>query len=217
MSVAGLGLHRLMYIHQVRILHVHTSNRTAKLEDIRHAAAPYAASLLTTTTTVTGATSRLIREALGPVALRQYQSSERTFPLRHGDRYYSVSHTSEITVLAVATAPVGVDVERRLSNEASPDLAWALSADEVFELAISDESRLTEIWTAKEASGKALGVGLGTDPSRILTLPAPDRPGYRVAEVLRPDSGPTQMLTYGRWSENHHIRLAWSMPKRPAT
>ncbi len=214
MSLAGLDLYCLMYIHQSRILHVHTSNRTDEFVEICHTATPDTA-LLTASTTVTGATSRLIRDALGPEALHHYRSSERTFPLRHRGRYYSVSHTTDITVMAVAATPVGVDVERRLSSEAAADLAWALSADELSELAIGDESRLTEIWTAKEASGKALGVGLGAAPSRILTMPVPDTPGYRVSEVPRPGSGLTQVLTYGWWSENHHIRLAWSMPTTP--
>lgn len=183
--------------------------------EIRHADAPCTASLRIASTKAAEVTARLISETLGPEALSHYRSPERTFPLRHGDSYYSVSHTTAVTVLAVAATPVGVDVEHRLSDETTTDLAWALSPEERFELAVNEERRLTEIWTAKEAAGKALGVGLGTTPSRILTLPVPDRPGHRVAEVRRSDSGATQMLTYGWWSGNHHIRLAWPTPKRP--
>lgn len=200
-----------MYMHQSRILHVHTSNRRNTPPGSRHGAASPAASLYTIST-MAGDTSRLIQEVLGPEALGQYRSSERVFPLRHGDKCYSVSHTSDVTVLAVATTLIGVDVERRLFREAAADLAWALSPEERFEVAISEESRLTEIWTAKEASGKALGVGLGAAPRQILTTPVPDMPGFRIAELPGPDLGVTRVLSYGWWSGNHHVRLAWPVP-----
>ncbi|MDJ0318676.1 4'-phosphopantetheinyl transferase family protein [Arthrobacter antibioticus] len=193
---------------------MHTSNPVKILVNIRHAPTPYTASLRIASTKAAEVTAQLISENLGPEALNYYRSPERTFPLRHRDSYYSVSHTSAVTVLAVAATPVGVDVERQLSDEATTDLAWALSPEERSELAVSEESCLTEIWTAKEAAGKALGVGLGTAPNRILTLPVPDRPGHRVAEVRRSDSDAMQMLTYGWWFGNHHIRLAWPTPKR---
>ena len=200
-----------MYMHQSRILHVHTSNRFDNSLEFLRRTGSTAASLYAIST-VAGSTSRLIQEILGSEALSQYRSSERVFPLRHGDKCYSVSHTSDVTVLAVATTLVGVDVERRLFKETAADLAWALSSEECFEVAISEESRLTEIWTAKEAAGKALGVGLGAYPHHILTTPVLDTPGLRIAESPGPDLRITRVLSYGWWSGNHHISLAWPMP-----
>jgi 4'-phosphopantetheinyl transferase len=200
-----------MYMHQFRMLHVHTSNRVDGLFQIFRGIVP-PTTLVYVSAAMPGAAERLINRGLGPAAWDQYRSPERIFPLRHRNSYYSLSHTASITAMAVATAPVGIDVEGRLSNQVTVDLAWALSAEELSELTVGDENRLTEIWTAKEASGKALGVGLGAAPSRILTLPAPNAPGYRISNVPQPDSGTAQVLTYGWWHQDHHIRIAWSVP-----
>lgn len=115
-----------------------------------------------------------------------------------------------ITSLAVSSAPIGLDIEQRISPEAVIDLTWTLSDEERSELACGEvENRLTEIWTAKEASGKALGMGLGAAPNGISTRSIPDLPGCRIAELSFSDMELTQVLTVGWWRADHHIRLAW--------
>lgn len=153
--------------------------------------------------------ARLIEEVLGTDAAKCYRSSERIFPLQHHGRYYSVSHTSDFTAVAFATFPVGVDIEGRIRDDAAADLAWTLSHEERTELGDIAGERLTQIWTTKEASGKALGTGLGAAPHRIHTRPAPNAPGCRVSEVPSPDQGVTIVESLGWWCDDHHLSLAW--------
>jgi phosphopantetheinyl transferase len=156
--------------------------------------------------------ARLIECTPGAVTVNHYRSSERAFPLRHCGRYYSVSHTADLTAVAFATVPVGVDIERRISGEAVVDLVWTLSSTECSELGDDPGDRLTQIWTTKEASGKALGTGLGAAPHRIHTRPAPDTPDYRVSEVPSPDRGVTLVSSYGWCLSDRYVSLAWSTP-----
>lgn len=175
-----------------------------------------ASSVAVFITSATGpeATERLITHALGPEAWQYYRSPERVFPLRNRGEYYSLSHTQGVTAIATATTPIGIDVECRLSKEATIDLGWALSPKEFSELALNGENRLTEIWTAKEAAGKALGVGLGAAPGRIITQPIHHEPGFRASKVPLEGSDSTDVLTYGWWHEERHIRIAWPMQDR---
>lgn len=156
--------------------------------------------------------ARLIEYTLGTAAANHYRSSERAFPLRHSGQYYSVSRTADLTAVAFATVPAGVDIERRIHGEAVVDLAWTLSSTECSELGDDPSDRLTQIWTTKEASGKVLGTGLGAAPHRIHTWPAPDTPGYRVSKVPSPDRGVTLVRSYGWWLSDHYVSLAWSTP-----
>lgn len=165
--------------------------------------------LLATSNPSAGAAARLIEQALGTEAMHRYRSSERCFPLWHRGTCFSVSHTAAVTVVAVSTGAVGVDIEQRIPCDAAVDLAWALSDHELSELANDDDGCLTEIWTTKEASGKALGLGLGPAPNRIHTLPILHVPGFRTSELPLSGAELTYVLTYGWWIEDHHIRLAW--------
>lgn len=201
-----------MYMHQVRLLHVHTASLSYKTVEILHPGGSDGAVLLTVSGTTGGVAASLIGEILGREAARLYCSSGRTFPLRHRGRFFSVSRTSAVTALAVSNIAVGLDIERRIQREAVADLAWTLSADERFELERGEvESRLTEIWTTKEASGKALGTGLGAAPYDISTRSMPDSPGCRVAELSPSGLGLKQVLTFGWWHADDHIRLAWPL------
>ncbi|TCO13132.1 4'-phosphopantetheinyl transferase superfamily protein [Kribbella steppae] len=115
---------------------------------------------------------------------------ERTAVLRHepsGRPYVdglavSLSHSrSLVAVAASATGPVGVDVEDVYPRDVSglarrwfdpSELEWmAGEADEL--------TAFLQLWTAKEAVGKALGLGLrNTGLRRRMPLPAPVQPEH---------------------------------------
>ena len=84
---------------------------------------------------------------------------------------FNLSHAGSTLVLAVARAPVGVDVER-LDRDAEPDVTrLACAEDERAELAglpPADRPRgFLACWTRKEALLKALGHGLAVDPKSV--------------------------------------------------
>ncbi|MDF2119037.1 4'-phosphopantetheinyl transferase superfamily protein [Roseiarcaceae bacterium H3SJ34-1] len=83
--------------------------------------------------------------------------------------FVSVSGRGPAAVLAVSSLPVGVDFEP--ATEMVAPVADVLHADERTMLAGLDEAaqsqRFLQIWTAKEAYVKALGVGFNRDPADI--------------------------------------------------
>lgn len=149
----------------------------------------------------------LVEAALGEGARQYFRSPERRFPLHYNGLFFSISRGDSVTALAVSTKPVGIDVERRPRGEATSDLLWALTEDEQHEVARDGSEILTEIWTAKEAAGKALGVGLQAAPHRIATVPDQNAPCGRVVSVPTTRKS-LVMTTRGWWFGEHHIRVA---------
>jgi hypothetical protein len=188
-------------------MYVHTTSQIGRAHEEFLPPTSAVTVLIASSDPETNTAGRLVEQALGAEARRNYRTSTRRFPLCHRGRYFSVSHTNAVTVLAISTAAIGVDVEQCISDEATADMEWTLTDHEIEELAGSNKCRLTEIWTTKEAAGKAFGVGLGPRPNLIRTLPVPHMPNFRTAEL--PLSGLAGVLTYGWWIGNHHVRLAW--------
>ena len=94
--------------------------------------------------------------------------------------FTSLSHSGEWIVAAIATVPVGVDVEvPRRQRDFDALARHAFSADEVERLqALLASERIGEfhqIWALKEARGKRTGEGFLPGRSRQLTsMPTPD-------------------------------------------
>lgn len=79
------------------------------------------------------------------------------------DLHFNISHSGQWAVCAIATVPVGVDVERL--RKVNPSLAERFfSPDEVAALRALPEEKQTErfiqLWTLKECFLKAIGRGL---------------------------------------------------------
>jgi 4'-phosphopantetheinyl transferase len=84
--------------------------------------------------------------------------------------HFSLSHSEQIAVLAIAPGEVGVDVEvvRTLEDSSAlaerlfvpRELVWLEAASEV-----ERDQRFFTCWTRKEASIKAVGAGLSIDPA----------------------------------------------------
>ena len=92
--------------------------------------------------------------------------------VRHGDVEFSVAHSGDLVVMAVATAPVGVDVEqlegrtRPLGRDGDPDALARLTLADTERAALAavpppGRARAFLVaWTRKEAVTKATGDGL---------------------------------------------------------
>ena len=80
--------------------------------------------------------------------------------------HFNLSHSGKVLLIAVADAPVGVDVEQVRETPDLPEMArLALRPDELAALEALPAARRTEAfiaaWTRKEAYLKARGLGLG--------------------------------------------------------
>lgn len=72
--------------------------------------------------------------------------------------YFSISHTENFVVCAVADAPVGIDIER--IKPYSDRLAKRITTKKEYDYINKDAERLWEIWTLKEAIIKKEGKGI---------------------------------------------------------
>lgn len=97
---------------------------------------------------------------------------------------FSVAHTAGALLCAVASAPVGVDVER--SDRGSPGLASRLAAryfspaEQAALAALPEPARAAaflQLWTLKEAYVKALGRGIAAAPLASFAVSLHDAPG----------------------------------------
>ncbi|MFD3696363.1 4'-phosphopantetheinyl transferase family protein [Streptomyces sp. NPDC058646] len=111
-----------------------------------------------------------------------------------GALHFSLSHCTGISLLAFATAPVGVDVEEIVQPRTIAETADVLHPREAAELALLPAAErpvaFTRVWTRKEAYLKGLGVGLSADPASdyVGAGSAPARvPGWSLTDVLVPE------------------------------
>ncbi|MEU6486817.1 4'-phosphopantetheinyl transferase superfamily protein [Streptomyces sp. NPDC046887] len=111
-----------------------------------------------------------------------------------GALHFSLSHCTGISLLAFATAPVGVDVEEVVAPAAIAETAEVLHPTEAAELALLPAAErplaFTRVWTRKEAYLKGLGVGLSDDPSTDYVGAGPEPaqpPGWFLSDVLVPE------------------------------
>src|SRR5690606_3959883 len=87
---------------------------------------------------------------------------------------FNVAHTGDLALLAIAEAPVGVDVERIRPMKDAQGLAKRWFRPEEVERIDAAHDPLTEFfrtWTMKEAALKLIGVGVGESLPKVLTPP----------------------------------------------
>ncbi|MFZ4238127.1 4'-phosphopantetheinyl transferase family protein [Streptomyces murinus] len=114
--------------------------------------------------------------------------------LRTSGVHFSLSHSGDLVLVALAGAPVGVDVEGVATVEAVRSAQCALHAAEVAELARlpahERQAAFTRTWVRKEAYLKGLGTGLVRDPAldHVGTGPRPvsPSPDWSLRDVLVP-------------------------------
>lgn len=93
--------------------------------------------------------------------------------------HVNLSYAGEQVVLALTSAPVGIDIESHMATDFAGFSAVALTAQEAHEL-LEFEARdrlaaKAAWWTRKEAALKATGHGLRVDATSLRVTP-PDRP-----------------------------------------
>jgi 4'-phosphopantetheinyl transferase len=114
--------------------------------------------------------------------------------LPDGALHFSLSHCTGLSLLAFATAPVGVDVEELVAPATVLEASDVLHPREAAELAqlpaAERPSAFTRVWTRKEAYLKGLGVGLSADPASDYVGSGPDPalvPGWLLTDVVVPE------------------------------
>ncbi|MEV7671958.1 4'-phosphopantetheinyl transferase superfamily protein [Streptomyces sp. NPDC088752] len=114
--------------------------------------------------------------------------------LPDGRLHFSLSHCEGLSLIALASTPVGVDIERVPAPHTVTEAGEVLHPAEAAELAALAPARrpaaFARVWTRKEAYLKGLGIGLGADPSAdyVGAGPLPAAPaGWLLADVLVPD------------------------------
>lgn len=112
-----------------------------------------------------------------------FDSSSSGKPVLRGKQglHFSVSHSSDLALLAVARNPVGIDVEHRHSG-----ILWQTAVghylsprEQSYVQALPVAARtvaLYRCWTRKEAVLKALGTGLLYPPQQVSALPESKKP-----------------------------------------
>ncbi|WP_306321565.1 MULTISPECIES: 4'-phosphopantetheinyl transferase superfamily protein [unclassified Streptomyces] len=98
------------------------------------------------------------------------------------DLHFSLSHSGDLALVAVASAPVGADVEELPSAEVAADLTTVLhprERDELAALGTPEELRraMARAWVRKEAYLKGLGTGLARGTDRDYVGVRADSPG----------------------------------------
>ncbi|WP_282698238.1 4'-phosphopantetheinyl transferase superfamily protein [Streptomyces sp. CC208A] len=113
--------------------------------------------------------------------------------LPDGRLHFSLSHCEGLSLIAVATRPIGVDIERvpppHLVAEAAEVLHPAEAAELTTLTTTGRPDAFARVWTRKEAYLKGLGIGLGADPSAeyVGAGPTPTPPpGWLLADVAAP-------------------------------
>lgn len=101
----------------------------------------------------------------------------------------SLSRTADLIAVALAGRPVGVDVEEQQSPQQAELLLSLLHPADQRRLRGHPASEVTAAWTRKEATLKAMGVGLRRDPGldEVGTRRRPRAPlGWQVRQLAVP-------------------------------
>ena len=107
-----------------------------------------------------------------------YTEKGKPFLLDRPDIHFSISHTKNAILVAIADAPIGVDIEAFRSPSAAliartmnatEQAAIAASAAATLEPPATREARFSAIWTRKEAVLKLRGTGIEGDLREVLS------------------------------------------------
>ncbi|MCB5165676.1 4'-phosphopantetheinyl transferase superfamily protein [Streptomyces bambusae] len=108
--------------------------------------------------------------------------------------HFSLSHSGDLVLLALAATPVGVDVQLTGTASEADDVAGVLHPREEAELAAcpraSRAAAFARAWVRKEAYLKGLGTGLARSPSLdyvgTTPTPPPGPPGWHLTDLTVP-------------------------------
>jgi 4'-phosphopantetheinyl transferase len=133
------------------------------------------------------------------VAIEYGPQGKPLLAVHHPRVEFSVSHCGPVAAIAIATVPLGVDVERvRHVADVNSMAAQVFSADEQRALAEAADSSTAFLrgWTRKEAVLKARGTGFSADARQLtvsldgvptLRLEGGEAAGWTLLDVSRGD------------------------------
>ncbi len=111
----------------------------------------------------------LLVKILGREACAQIKYNEHGKPyLEHGP-CFSLSHSGNYAVIAVAENPIGVDVET--VGDISDGIIYRCYTEKEQAFAALSTENALRIWTAKETVLKLLGTGFALSPKNFCVLP----------------------------------------------
>ena len=100
--------------------------------------------------------------------------------------HFNLSHAGEWIVVAFDDRPVGIDIEREISDKGSrfPDI-FSVAERKLYDRLAPDEQSafFLTVWTGKESYVKAIGLGMSLSFDAISLLPALSGGGSRVKEA----------------------------------
>ena len=115
--------------------------------------------------------------------------------------HFSLSRSGRWALLAIAPAPVGVDIEALPDLETVAEVSAALHPDDRAEILAAPASARADVfaraWTRTEAYLKGVGVGLAHDHLGSRT-PFPGLPGWSVFDVSAPRGYAAAAAVHGR-------------------
>lgn len=121
--------------------------------------------------------SRISREALilsaekSGVIVRELLKDENDVPCPFDGNYWSVSHKPKCVTAVVSKEKIGIDIEE--IKPRSESIFSLVASDEEWELGKDrDWDTFFRYWTAKEATLKAIGIGIsGLKTCRVISIP----------------------------------------------
>lgn len=121
-------------------------------------------------------TGLLLKCVLNISSDKDIKYNEHGKPYFEHGKYFSVSHSGNIAVLAVSDDEIGIDIERlRKPNER---IIRRCFTEAEAEFAEKSNQNFTRIWTEKEAVLKLLGTGFSLSPKNFCLVP--EREKYNV-------------------------------------
>ena len=90
--------------------------------------------------------------------------------LKNIDKYFSISHTKNISVCVISDKEIGVDIEYLRYNELVMKRMFNEKEIDLIKSSKNKEEMFTIIWTIKESYSKLLGLGLNYNFKNIDTF-----------------------------------------------
>lgn len=124
---------------------------------------------------------------------------------------FSYSASGDVACVALASSPVGIDVEAPVQDAVRRTVTPELHPDEISELACAPPGAFARTWTRKEAYLKALGTGLGRSPAEDYVGSQASRhpAGWTFTDIDLDDRHITSLCTQGSFGPLIDVR-AWA-------
>jgi phosphopantetheine--protein transferase-like protein len=145
-----------------------------------------------------------------PTAIEFFYNSYGKPNLLNNQLYFNLSKSKDLVVIAVSEkTPIGIDIEfnKNMSSLLTTSLSVFTSNEHIYLKNKSNDEKLKafyELWTAKEAHLKRLGVGLKKDPREAKIIFRQGKP-YK---CISPTKSSSKLIYININYENYHCCIA---------